>query len=451
MGEDGRARLLYRDRRSRARHADAAVAGLQHDGIAAAAASAGARARLDSASGERPVSLAVDRYELGPIGTNCYVVRAIASARRGGRRRPGGDAAQLRLELARLGARVRRDPDHARPLGPPRRRRRPRRGHRRARLHGRGRARAAREPARTSSRPGVGSRARTPPTSLARGRRDARARRASASRRSASPATRPATSPTTRTAASSPATCSSPARSAAPTCPGADWDTLVESIRDAHRALPARDGRLLRATARRRRSATELARNPFLARAARLVTSFEAPRGTHDILPSEQPLLAAASIGEAERLCSLYGYRPIQTPVFEDTALFARTSGAGLGRRAEGDVHVRGPRRPLAHAAPRGHGADRARVPRARPAPRAAAGQALHDRDDVPLRGAAARALPRALAALGRGDRLGRPCDRRRGDPALRRAARAPRRDETTSCCSTRSATRTAGPRTSSS
>jgi histidyl-tRNA synthetase len=30
-----------------------------------------------------------------------------------------------------------------------------------------------------------------------------------------------------------------------------------------------------------------------------------------------------------ERLCALYGYRPIQTPVFEDTELFARTSGSG--------------------------------------------------------------------------------------------------------------------------
>ena len=30
-----------------------------------------------------------------------------------------------------------------------------------------------------------------------------------------------------------------------------------------------------------------------------------------------------------ERLCALYGYRPIQTPVFEDTELFARTSGEG--------------------------------------------------------------------------------------------------------------------------
>jgi histidyl-tRNA synthetase len=33
--------------------------------------------------------------------------------------------------------------------------------------------------------------------------------------------------------------------------------------------------------------------------------------------------------GEIERLCLLYGYRKILTPVFEDTALFARTSGAG--------------------------------------------------------------------------------------------------------------------------
>ena len=58
------------------------------------------------------------------------------------------------------------------------------------------------------------------------------------------------------------------------------------------------------------------------------MTTFEAPRGTHDILPSEQPLWRLVT-GEAERLCSLYGYRPIQTPAFEDTALFRRTSGVG--------------------------------------------------------------------------------------------------------------------------
>jgi len=58
------------------------------------------------------------------------------------------------------------------------------------------------------------------------------------------------------------------------------------------------------------------------------VTTFEAPRGTHDILPAEQPLWGLV-IGEVERLCELFGYRRIQTPGFEDTALFQRTSGAG--------------------------------------------------------------------------------------------------------------------------
>jgi histidyl-tRNA synthetase len=54
----------------------------------------------------------------------------------------------------------------------------------------------------------------------------------------------------------------------------------------------------------------------------------KAPRGTHDVLPDEQPLWRRV-IGEAERLCALYGYRPIATPTFEDTELFARTSGQG--------------------------------------------------------------------------------------------------------------------------
>jgi histidyl-tRNA synthetase len=54
----------------------------------------------------------------------------------------------------------------------------------------------------------------------------------------------------------------------------------------------------------------------------------ERPRGTHDILPSEQPRWRDV-IDEFERLCSLYGYRRIDTPVFEDTELFARTSGHG--------------------------------------------------------------------------------------------------------------------------
>jgi histidyl-tRNA synthetase len=58
------------------------------------------------------------------------------------------------------------------------------------------------------------------------------------------------------------------------------------------------------------------------------VPRFEAPRGTHDILPAEQPRWRQA-ITEFERLCALYGYHRIDTPAFEDTELFARTSGEG--------------------------------------------------------------------------------------------------------------------------
>jgi len=54
----------------------------------------------------------------------------------------------------------------------------------------------------------------------------------------------------------------------------------------------------------------------------------EAPRGTHDVLPSDQPLWQKVT-GEMRRLCALYGYREIATPAFEDTELFARTSGQG--------------------------------------------------------------------------------------------------------------------------
>ncbi len=57
-------------------------------------------------------------------------------------------------------------------------------------------------------------------------------------------------------------------------------------------------------------------------------TRIERPRGTHDVVPSEQPTWRRVT-SEIERLCELYGYRPITTPVFEDTALFERTSGAG--------------------------------------------------------------------------------------------------------------------------
>ena len=51
------------------------------------------------------MTLAVDRYELGPVGTNCYVVRTSSTASEAVVVDPGADAAALRLELARLGTR----------------------------------------------------------------------------------------------------------------------------------------------------------------------------------------------------------------------------------------------------------------------------------------------------------------------------------------------------------
>jgi hydroxyacylglutathione hydrolase len=50
------------------------------------------------------MSLAVERYELGPIATNCYVVRASDAASDAVVIDPGGDADELERELQRLGA-----------------------------------------------------------------------------------------------------------------------------------------------------------------------------------------------------------------------------------------------------------------------------------------------------------------------------------------------------------
>jgi hydroxyacylglutathione hydrolase len=50
------------------------------------------------------VSIVVDRYALGALQTNCYVVRATQEASAAAVVDPGGDAAELRLALAGMGA-----------------------------------------------------------------------------------------------------------------------------------------------------------------------------------------------------------------------------------------------------------------------------------------------------------------------------------------------------------
>ena len=81
-------------------------------------------------------------------------------------------------------------------------------------------------------------------------------------------------------------------------------------------------------------------------------------------------------------------------------------------------------------AAPGGHRAGRALLPRARDAQGAAAGQAVVPVAVLPLRAPAGRPLPPVLADRGGGDRVGRPGGGRGADPAARpscwrRSARA--------------------------
>jgi histidyl-tRNA synthetase len=52
---------------------------------------------------------------------------------------------------------------------------------------------------------------------------------------------------------------------------------------------------------------------------------FQAPRGTHDVLPADATWWHLVRM--MEDVTALYGWRRIQTPGFEDTGLFSRTSG----------------------------------------------------------------------------------------------------------------------------
>ena len=55
---------------------------------------------------------------------------------------------------------------------------------------------------------------------------------------------------------------------------------------------------------------------------------FKALQGFKDILPDEQPHWRMVEQVAIE-VANLYGYRRIETPILEETAVFARTSGEG--------------------------------------------------------------------------------------------------------------------------
>ncbi len=204
----------------------------------------------------------VDQLSLGPIGTNCYVVRADSSADEAVVVDPSGDVSDLELALRTARSAVRRDPPDARPLGSPRRRRRPRRREQGAGVHGRGRAIAARgpeplHPFRNDASSAYAGR------SAAR-RRDDRHRRPLVRRPLGARSFPGASSPTTRTGASSPVTSSSRARSDARTFPeetGTCWSRSIRSLMDT---LPS-DTVVYPGHGPTTTLGDELARNPFLA------------------------------------------------------------------------------------------------------------------------------------------------------------------------------------------
>lgn len=55
---------------------------------------------------------------------------------------------------------------------------------------------------------------------------------------------------------------------------------------------------------------------------------YKAPRGTQDVLPQDQAYWHYVR-QRIDHVCSLYGYRQIDTPIFEETSLFVRGVGEG--------------------------------------------------------------------------------------------------------------------------
>ena len=212
--------------------------------------------------------------------------------------------------------------------------------------------------------------------------------------------------------------------------PGGDWETLLDSVRALVDRFPGdtivHPGHGPATTLER-----ELQTNPFLRdlRTEQHVTGEPVPGAARD---TRRPAGRRQLVGLVARMeettralrvaahpdAGLRGHGPLRAHV--------RRS---VRRRAQGDVHVRGSKRPLADAAPRGHRADRARVRRARPAPRPAAREGVHDRADVPLRppgrGRYREHYQVSVEAIG----SRRPRDRRRGDRGVHRDPAPARRD----------------------
>ena len=261
-----------------------------------------------------------------------------------------------------------------------------------------------------------------------RRRRDARAR-GSRDRRDLHPRPQPRPrhllDPATRRR-SSPATSSSRARSAAPTCPAATGPTLLEShphpgrrpSRPRPPSIPGTWGSPRSAPSGRRTRSWPSSRVSARRRVRSRRDGRQVPGPARDLRrpPGAVSRCAQRLHDTAAAILERAGYGRIETPVFEDTELFARGVGESTDIVQKEMFTLRGPGRAQPDPAPRGDGADLPRLHRARHAQAGAAGEALVLGPVLPPRAPAGGPLPPVPPDRRRGDRLGLAARRRRAD-----------------------------------
>ena len=174
-----------------------------------------------------------------------------------------------------------------------------------------------------------------------------------------------------------------------------------------------------------------------------------APKGTADMLPDVARAWEHLHAHRPGALRALRLRADLHAALRAHRGLHARHR-RGDRHRLQGDVHVRGQGRPLAHAASRGHRERRSRGARAQPRPPTARSAKLYYagpmfRYERPQKGRMRQFWQIGAELLGAAE----PTRRRRAHHAARGASsrRAAFRPPTCGCCSTRWATRTAARR----
>ena len=126
-----------------------------------------------------------------------------------------------------------------------------------------------------------------------------------------------------------------------------------------------------------------------------------AVKGTRDLLPPSTEVWNR--VEAVARACfRAYNYHEIRTPDPRRNAVVRARRRRGNRHRHQGDVHLRGPRRHLAHAAPGEHRLGDPRLHRAPAGPAAGRAEALLHRPDVPPRAPAEGPLPPVLSRSAR-------------------------------------------------